>query len=104
LTGAASPEYDKTNANPKPEVDQLVLTKDELKTFYNFGTVMIDNYHVSSLEDCLRPWHEDREYAETVAAIREGFDDSAAGRTQPIDQAFADIRRDLGLPERRPVP
>jgi hypothetical protein len=28
-----------------------------------------------------------------------GLEDAAAGRTQPIAEAFADIRRDLNLPK-----
>ena len=30
--------------------------------------------------------------------IQQGLDDMRAGRTQPLAEAFADIRRDLNLP------
>jgi PHD/YefM family antitoxin component YafN of YafNO toxin-antitoxin module len=38
------------------------------------------------------------EEAEVLEGIRRGLEDVAAGRTQPVADAFADIRRDLGLP------
>jgi putative addiction module CopG family antidote len=41
---------------------------------------------------------EDAEEARAVEGIRQGLDDMHAGRTQPLAEAFADIRRDLKLP------
>ncbi len=41
---------------------------------------------------CLR---EERQ--EAVAGIRQGLDDVAAGRTQPISEAIGDIRREFGV-------
>jgi len=34
-----------------------------------------------------------------LEGIRQGLDDMRAGRTQPLAEAFADIRRDLNLPQ-----
>ncbi len=34
---------------------------------------------------------------ETVAGIQAGLADAAAGRMQPLREAFADLRRDLGI-------
>ena len=39
------------------------------------------------------------EEAKVLDGIRRGLEDVAAGRSQPIAEAFADIRRDLGLPQ-----
>lgn len=39
------------------------------------------------------------EEARVLEGIRRGLEDVAAGRTQPIAGAFADIRRDLNLPQ-----
>jgi prevent-host-death family protein len=39
------------------------------------------------------------EDAKVLEGIRRGLEDVAAGRTQPIADAFADIRRDLNLPQ-----
>ena len=36
--------------------------------------------------------------AKVLEGIRRGLEDMRAGRTQPLDEAFADIRRDLKLP------
>jgi hypothetical protein len=81
----------------------MALTESELKRFYAFAVVMIDNHRVSSLEDCLRLWHEDREFAETVAAIKTAEIESAAGLSVPIQQVEAKLRSELGLPPRQPA-
>jgi putative addiction module CopG family antidote len=41
---------------------------------------------------------EEAEEARVVEGIRQGLEDMRAGRTQPLAEAFADIRRDLNLP------
>jgi antitoxin ParD1/3/4 len=41
---------------------------------------------------------EEAEEARVLEGIRQGLDDMRAGRTQPLAEAFADIRRDLNLP------
>lgn len=43
-------------------------------------------------------WLRDERH-EAVAGINQGIDDVAAGRTQPISEAFADIRKEFGVPE-----
>jgi prevent-host-death family protein len=39
------------------------------------------------------------EEARVLEGIRQGLDDVRTGRTQPLADAFADIRRDLKLPQ-----
>lgn len=41
---------------------------------------------------------EDAENGRTVEGIGRGLDDMRAGRTQPLDEAVAEIRRVLDLP------
>jgi putative addiction module CopG family antidote len=41
---------------------------------------------------------EEAEEARVLEGIRRGLEDMRAGRTQPLEEAFADIRRDLNLP------
>ena len=41
--------------------------------------------------------HEEAEEARVLEGIRQGLEDVRAGRTQPLAEAFADIRRDLNL-------
>ncbi len=43
-------------------------------------------------------WLRD-ERQEAVSGIRQGLDDFAAGRTQPLPEAFADLRKEFGVPE-----
>lgn len=45
----------------------------------------------------LRWFKDEREQA--VAGIKEGLADVASGRTQPLHEAFADLREELGVPE-----
>jgi putative addiction module CopG family antidote len=42
---------------------------------------------------------EEAEEARALEGIRQGLDDLRAGRTQPLAEAFADIRHDLNLPQ-----
>jgi len=41
---------------------------------------------------------EEAEEARVLEGVRQGLADVRAGRTQPLAEAFADIRRDLNLP------
>jgi putative addiction module CopG family antidote len=41
---------------------------------------------------------EEAEEERLIEGIQRGLDDVQSGRTQPLAQAFADIRRDLKLP------
>jgi antitoxin ParD1/3/4 len=41
---------------------------------------------------------EEAEEARALEGIRQGLEDTRAGRTQPLAEAFAEIRRDLNLP------
>ena len=41
---------------------------------------------------------EEAEEARVLEGIRQGLEDMRAGRSQPLAEAFADIRRDLNLP------
>ncbi len=43
---------------------------------------------------------EEAEEARALEGIIQGLEDMRAGRTQPLEEAFADIRRDLNLPRR----
>jgi putative addiction module CopG family antidote len=42
---------------------------------------------------------EEAEDARVLEGIRKGLEDVRAGRTQPLAEAFADIRRELDLPQ-----
>ncbi len=51
----------------------------------------------SVIEYALRLMQRDRE--EAIHGIKLGLDDVTAGRTQPLGQAFSDLRRELDVPE-----
>jgi putative addiction module CopG family antidote len=47
------------------------------------------------IEHALRLLQQDRE--ETILGIKTGLKDVASGRTQPIDEAFDELRREFGI-------
>ncbi len=47
--------------------------------------------------DAIRLLQHEREA--TIAGILAGFEDVAAGRTQPIEEAFRDLHREFGIEE-----
>lgn len=67
--------------------DFIIFARDQLTT----GDAMV------SLEDCVRLWRERQERAETVADVIQGMRDDDAGLGMPLDEAFAAIRRQLGI-------
>lgn len=40
------------------------------------------------------------EREESLEGVRRGLADAAAGRTLPLEEAFADLRREFNLPEK----
>lgn len=54
---------------------------------------------VESVESLVQEWRSDSEFARTVADVRQVLADKAAGLSEPADEAFADIRRQLGQSE-----
>jgi hypothetical protein len=75
----------------------------ELREFVQFATHRLERGgRVESVEDLVQEWRTDSEFAGTVADVRQGMVDKAAGLSEPADQVFADIRRQLGLPQLGP--
>ena len=74
------------SAEIKQSGQPLVLTVDGEEEFIVQDTA---SYH-KLLEELDR--------AEAIAGIQRGLDDVANGRTMPLDEAFAEIRRQNGLP------
>jgi hypothetical protein len=72
----------------------------ELGEFLQFATRRIEHgAGIESVEDLVQEWRSDSEFVQTVADIRQGMADKAAGLSEPADKVFADIRRQLGLSE-----
>lgn len=80
----------------------MPVTIDEIENFADFAKeVASRNNGASSLEDCLRLWREEQEMAETIAAVRRGEADIAAGRFSTLEEADAWIRAELGSPPQK---
>ena len=65
-----------------PDLEEFVRREIESGRFPNREAV---------LAHALRLFQRDRE--EAVAGIKAGLEDVAAGRVQPLDEAFAELRR-----------
>jgi hypothetical protein len=77
----------------------MKLTREELNRFHSFAVTCLGREEGVSLEDLVQRWNERREYEETVMDIQQGVQDHEAGRKEPLRDAIADIRAELGLPE-----
>jgi hypothetical protein len=72
----------------------------ELRDFVTFAKHRIESgAGGESVEGLLRDWRSDTDFSETISDVRRGLRDKAAGLSEPVDKVFADIRRQLGLPE-----
>ncbi len=69
-----------------PELEEFVRREIESGRFPNREAV---------LAHALRLFQRDRE--EAVAGIKAGLDDVSAGRVQPLDEAFSELRRDMDI-------
>ncbi len=70
----------------------------ELLDFVQFASQRVERGdECSSLEELVRQWRSDTEYAEAVADVRQGIEDDAVGKAQSIEDAFDEVRRKLGI-------
>ncbi len=71
-----------------PDLEEFVRREIESGRFPNREAV---------LAHALRLLQRDRE--EAVAGMKAGLEDVAAGRVQPLDEAFAELRRETDIPD-----
>lgn len=77
---------------------QTQSIQSELRDFVQFASRLVENGDDgSSLEELVRQWRQDAEYNKAVADVRQGIIDDAQGKAQPLADAFADVRRKLGI-------
>lgn len=77
---------------------QTQSTQSELRDFVQFASRRVESGDDhSSLEELVRQWRQGSEYAEALADVRQGIIDDAQGKAQPLADAFADVRRKLGI-------
>ena len=70
----------------------------ELQEFVRFASHRVEQgADFSSVEDLVKHWRQNSEYAEAVADVRQGIADEAACKAQPLSDAFAEVRRKLGI-------
>jgi hypothetical protein len=75
----------------------MSITKAELQDFHQFAGERLERNGVHSLHELVSEWEAAREHQRSVAGIRESIADYEAGRTMSVDEAFAQVRQDLGL-------
>ena len=70
----------------------------ELDAFTDFVRRQLDAEQVTlSLEDCVRLWREQQEKRASINAILQSMKEDDAGLSQPLAEAFDDVRRQLGI-------
>ena len=77
----------------------MAVTKDDLQAFKRFADEKLAGGGADSITDLAGQWEAQRESRETIADILESHSDIEAGRMKPLDEAFADVRKKMGLPE-----
>lgn len=75
----------------------MTISREDLSAFHQFAAAKVDCGEVESLIDLAAEWQATREMQEAAADVRASLDDIEAGRVEPLAEAFADIRRQLGL-------
>ncbi|MEZ5944427.1 MAG: hypothetical protein R3C18_23815 [Planctomycetaceae bacterium] len=76
----------------------MSVTPQELERFHRFAQEQLGtDPPPQSLQECLDKWSAQREYDETVAAVREAEADIAAGRVMSVDECVSSIETELGL-------
>ena len=72
--------------------------KNELQDFVQFASHRVERGEAcESVEALVQQWRSDAEYSEAVADVRQGLADDAQGKAMPLSDAFADVRRQLGI-------
>ena len=70
----------------------------ELDEFTDFIRQRLDVEQASlSLEDCVRLWREQQDQQESVRGILQSAKEDEAGLSQPLTEAFDEVRRQLGI-------
>ena len=73
----------------------------DAEAFYQFlGAPLSHGERETPPERLLRKWREERELAESCAAIREGMADLEAGRVRSLEEFDQDFRQRNGLSPR----
>ena len=70
----------------------------ELLDFVQFASQRVQSGdEATSLEELVKEWRSDYEYAEGIADVRQGIEEDDAGKAQPIEGVFANLREKLGI-------
>ena len=76
----------------------MAITKDDLRDFNRFADEKLESGGANSLVELAGEWEaQRREMEETVVDIRTSHADIDAGRITSVTNAFADVRKELGL-------
>ncbi len=70
----------------------------ELQEFVRFASRHVEQgADFSSVEELVKRWRQNSEYAEAVADVRQGILDEAECKSQLLSDAFAEVRKKLGI-------
>lgn len=83
------------------DLTMSIQSPTDAEAFYQFlGATLSQGERETPPERLLRKWREERELAESCAAIREGMADLEAGRVRSLEDFDRDFRQRNGLPPR----
>lgn len=75
----------------------MTQVQSDLVSFFDFAVQRASKEEAETLEDLVDIWRQERERAAVLEDMEAAFEDEAAGRCVPIEEAFEGIRRRLGL-------
>lgn len=76
----------------------MPISLQEIDEFTDFTKQSVGSgFESLSLEDCVRLWHQQQDKRESVRNILESLNEDYVGLSQPLSEAFDDVRRQLGI-------
>ena len=77
----------------------MPVTNADIQAFTEFALVQVSSGKAESMPQLLEKWLDARESEHVVDAVTKGESEIARGGGKLVDQAFADIRKELGWDE-----
>ncbi len=73
----------------------MAVSREDLQDFNQFANAKLAGGDADSLLDLVREWQATREQEGSIAALSESHADAQAGRVKPLEEAFADVRKEV---------
>lgn len=74
-----------------------MVTAQEFNRFVDFARIRVERGEAKSLTQLLQAWQQQADDAQSIESIRQGLAEARAGKGQPVSEAFAEIRSQMGI-------